>query len=360
MTGPSQTPPPAAQRGASCGARSDPFAGALLDAALAAAPACRAVPASLAHAAAAHCADAVRAIAAGGPAPDPAAAGRRVAAAGERHGVAVEALTQACSAAGQTALDWLGDGLAPERYGVLAGALWGWVGAVMAAALERSRDDARLLRALLSAPHDPVALEARALAAGLDPAAEHHVVRARVARDARPGLVRGLAGQGLAAVRRDEVVALTRARPALPAGTVAGLACCRSLADLPAAHAAAGRALQTAVAFDLPGGRSLDQLGLLPAIAARPGLGARLRQRYLEPLRREGANGAAIEETLRAWLASDLQLARAAERLRLHPNTVHLRLRRFERLTDVRLDETVVRIELWWALRTEAMERGGL
>jgi DNA-binding PucR family transcriptional regulator len=45
-------------------------------------------------------------------------------------------------------------------------------------------------------------------------------------------------------------------------------------------------------------------------------------------------------ETLRTFVACDLDRRRAAERLHVHPNTLDYRLRRVEELTGLRLSST--------------------
>ncbi|MFD0889956.1 helix-turn-helix domain-containing protein, partial [Streptosporangium algeriense] len=54
--------------------------------------------------------------------------------------------------------------------------------------------------------------------------------------------------------------------------------------------------------------------------------------------------------TLRAWLEAQGDLAAAAERLGVHPNTVRYRLRRMAEITDLRLDVPEKRLAMIIAL----------
>jgi hypothetical protein len=76
-------------------------------------------------------------------------------------------------------------------------------------------------------------------------------------------------------------------------------------------------------------------------LARSPRIGERLRRRALGPLeeyaQRRRAN---LLETLRTFVACDLDRRRAAERLHVHPNTLDYRLRRVEELTGLRLSST--------------------
>jgi DNA-binding PucR family transcriptional regulator len=47
----------------------------------------------------------------------------------------------------------------------------------------------------------------------------------------------------------------------------------------------------------------------------------------------DGGRAGALTQTLRAYAACDLNVARTAERLTVHPNTVHYRLSRIATLT---------------------------
>src|SRR5882757_9768592 len=117
----------------------------------------------------------------------------------------------------------------------------------------------------------------------------------------------------------------------------------------------ATRALDTLQAFGMAGTRDLADLGLRPAVAGDPDVGAALRRRYLEPLAESGS-GAEIAATLRAYLAAGSHVETAAERLHIHSNTLRYRLSRFEELAGVSLRDPLVPFELWWALERAFMD----
>jgi hypothetical protein len=81
-------------------------------------------------------------------------------------------------------------------------------------------------------------------------------------------------------------------------------------------------------------------------------------ERELGPLRRAPRNGAALVETLRAWLDERQGLQATARRLRVAPRTVAYRLARIERLLGHRLDGPMVR-RLATALLADELLAGG-
>jgi hypothetical protein len=151
---------------------------------------------------------------------------------------------------------------------------------------------------------------------------------------------------GLRVVRHDELVIIAPA--AAPLGRLLGRASVREplaagislpltvIEDVPRAHREARRALALAPAG---GVLRLADLTLLDYLLA----GADDTARRLAP---EGIDrlDAPLRETLVAYASCDLNVGATARRLHLHPNTVHYRLRRLERLTgkDVRSFADVV------------------
>ena len=112
---------------------------------------------------------------------------------------------------------------------------------------------------------------------------------------------------------------------------------CTALADYPAAY----RRARGAVAIARLRGRRRRRGELRVARGARTAApaGGRLgaaslrRGRLLAPVREhDAARGTALEETLRAYVANDLNTAATAAALFVHPNTVGLRVRRAEQL----------------------------
>jgi hypothetical protein len=188
-------------------------------------------------------------------------------------------------------------------------------------------------------------LEARVRAAGLEPTAQLQLAVVTAADLTRAAEAVGHQLQmsrvrGLRVVRHDELVVIAPAtaplrqmfiraseREPLAAGISLPVG---SLDQFPRAHLEARRALALAPAG---GVLRLADLSLFDYLLAgaddtAPRLGPEGLDRLDAPLR----------ETLLAYAGSDLNVGATARRLHLHPNTVHYRLRRIERLTgrDVR------------------------
>jgi hypothetical protein len=193
--------------------------------------------------------------------------------------------------------------------------------------------------------------ENRARTAGLEPEAALQVAVAaagdlgRVAEAVDHQFRMARVG-GLRVVRHDELVIVAPAeasvrqllgraasREPLTAGISLPLG---SLGEIPRAHREARRALALAPAGGILRLADLTLFDYL--LAGADDTARRLRPSGLDRL------DAALRETLLAYAASDLNVGATARRLHLHPNTVHYRLGRLERLTgrDVRRFADVV------------------
>jgi purine catabolism regulator len=85
---------------------------------------------------------------------------------------------------------------------------------------------------------------------------------------------------------------------------------------------------------------------------------ADLGREVLAPLHSvDTAAGSALVETLRAYLEEDASVARAAQRLFVHRNTVRYRLEQIERLTGRSLESTQDRVQLWLALQVVELSK---
>ncbi|MGI5241757.1 PucR family transcriptional regulator [Dactylosporangium sp. CA-139066] len=69
----------------------------------------------------------------------------------------------------------------------------------------------------------------------------------------------------------------------------------------------------------------------------------------------DATSGAALVETLRAYLEDDGSVAKVAARLYVHRNTVRYRIEQIERLTGRRLTSTADRVQLWLALHAVSL-----
>jgi sugar diacid utilization regulator len=106
-------------------------------------------------------------------------------------------------------------------------------------------------------------------------------------------------------------------------------AVCAGLAELARGYAEAASALRHA-GPDRPA-VALEDVGLLDHLTA----GADAAAARLVPAgaRRLATADGALAATLRAYADCDLNVARTAQRLTVHPNTVHYRLRRVQEIT---------------------------
>ena len=197
---------------------------------------------------------------------------------------------------------------------------------------------------------------------GLDPRSEYQALRADVTdAGARAQLERALGlhdmthpRNGLAAMTGDDLAGFVHAPARGDVVSAVGIGPPRLLEGLAESFALATRALSTARAFALVGVRSVETLGLLPAVVGDGAVGDALCRRYLEPLTQSAAE---IMASLRAYFDCDMRVERAAERLFVHPNTLRYRIARFEELTGGNLRDPTTMFEVWWALRRDQIAK---
>lgn len=183
----------------------------------------------------------------------------------------------------------------------------------------------------------------------LDPNTEYLAFRARPAPE---GTTDGLAAAvgGLCALVGTDLVGFVTATPGSCDGGVCGVGPARPLAGLADSFRMATRALDAADRNGATGVHEFTELGLLPAISSDTAVTEALHRRYLAPLGDTGS-AAEIADTLHAYLEEGRHVARTAERLFVHPNTVRYRIKRFEELTGVSLrGNTTAVFEVLWAL----------
>jgi PucR C-terminal helix-turn-helix domain len=246
--------------------------------------------------------------------------------------------------------------------------LWLWADAVMDVVatahreveLERTREEQQqrdaFVLAVLFGTIDATELRRDSAGYGLDPDREYVPFRARVSGPSRH-VALALAGEhGLTATLDHDLVGVAARRPEPIDGVCAGVAPPARLAELPAAFALAGRALQTALAFGEEGVFSLSDLSIRPAIVIDAALGDAFIARYLDPLAELGRLGDELETTLRAWFDRDMRIDETAQALHMHANTLRHRLRRFEEATNANLRSPADLAELWWALERRRLE----
>ncbi|MET0692946.1 MAG: helix-turn-helix domain-containing protein [Propionibacteriaceae bacterium] len=235
--------------------------------------------------------------------------------------------------------------------------------AVIDRALNRARHSQQLLRDLADGVDDHAALLRSARELGLRIDVTHAAVRARshdgdeadrlrleLERDARR---RG--SSALFAVVGNELLGVSSVRPALTdASHLVAVGEQVDLLDAAASFRSADTARAAASLVKATGVVTAAELSWRMAALHASQANAIIAGRYLDPLRGQGRFGQLIEDTLRAYLAADRSIPRAARSIPVHVNTLRYRLRRFEELTGQSLDSTTTIVELCWALEITA------
>jgi PucR C-terminal helix-turn-helix domain len=226
--------------------------------------------------------------------------------------------------------------------------------------LELARHDqetlTQLVKGILAGTMTPTEVRAQAEARGLDPSASYSAVRARLG----PGAVRNeveralgfqeavLPRRGLCAMLDGDLAGFLRTPARHEVPFAVGIGTAGPLESVGESFQRATRALITARAFGLTGVRSVESLGVLPAVVSDADVGDALCQRYLDPL---AGSTAEIATSLRMLFECKMQIDCAAERLFVHPNTLRYRIARFEELTGGNVRDPTTAFEVWWALQ---------
>ncbi|HWD74136.1 MAG TPA: helix-turn-helix domain-containing protein [Solirubrobacteraceae bacterium] len=157
--------------------------------------------------------------------------------------------------------------------------------------------------------------------------------------------------RGLAALIDGDLAGFSCRLPGAAAGFVAGLGPAATLDALAHPYVLASRALDAALTLGLSGLIDFEQLGLLPAALSDDDVARPLEDTILGPLRRSGAAGQVILETVRRYLVNDRRLNETAAEMHTHVNTIRNRLARFGELTGRDLRRTPDLVETWWVLQ---------
>lgn len=301
-----------------------------------------------------------------------------------RAGISLDTLLNGHRAATRRACELLSEagakvGLDPEARLDSVNRLWEWAAAIQVSDAEahrsaevditggRDEERAWFVRGLLHGTLTAAEVTARATAYGLLPGAVYRAFRARPASSGdERAMARAIEASGgddgigvlIASVEGDLCGAVARP-PRVDVDGVVGLGAPAELAKLDSSFQLATRALATALAFGYEGVVTLDDLSLRPAILTETHLGERMIRRYFDPLSELGEFGAALEDTVREYLAHGMRIDQSAKALFVHPNTLRHRLDRFQQLTGADLRNTQHVLELWWALERRRLDQDG-
>jgi putative transposase len=150
-----------------------------------------------------------------------------------------------------------------------------------------------------------------------------------------------------------QLVGIVAGMPTPVAGHLVAVGPPEALERLAESYAIAQDVLTAARLHFTEGVHTLDGLGWRVAVPMVANVSELLRDRYLDPLRGEGAFGDQVVESLRGYLSHDRSIPQAAAALHVHVNTLRYRLARFEELTGRSLQATDTLVELAWVLYPE-------
>lgn len=235
-------------------------------------------------------------------------------------------------------------------------------------ALSRMRRNQQFLQQLFEGAGDEFSTRRSALELGLRVGSKHAAVLARSAdSDAVDRLrlrlethARGARHSALFTVVGTTLMGLTDGEIPPATITVSEVVAIGGLADLaqmPESFREASQALDAAEVLGTVGIVSTRSLSWRMAALHATDVNELLDARYLAPLRAQGLFGNLIGETVRAYLAADRSIPKAARSIPVHVNTLRYRLRRFEDLTGQSLESTATIVELSWAFEVTAPAR---
>lgn len=205
-------------------------------------------------------------------------------------------------------------------------------------------------------------LEAEVIAHRLDPRGSYRAVRIRVREGADADRVRRQVEETASLGRHRAVVAHVGRESAgvVPADATfsdalawdahIALGPSAPIAEMSPSFAVASRVLAWMERHRVLGVRDVPSLSWRLMVDPIGDVDAHLYERYLAPLARDSAARDVTVDSLRTYLAHDRNVARAAEDLVVHPNTLRHRLRRYTELTGVDPDSTEAIVGLSWAL----------
>lgn len=157
--------------------------------------------------------------------------------------------------------------------------------------------------------------------------------------------------QGLTGHLDGLLVGVLPQAPGTRAGAAAGLAGPAEPEELGAARRLALCALTAAESTGRTGVVHVADVAVLAAVADRADLSAVLTERHRPAWAALGSHAEPVALAVRAWLEAGREVAAAAERLFVHPNTVRNRVQRFAEVTGIDPYDTFGALNAWWLCR---------
>lgn len=148
-----------------------------------------------------------------------------------------------------------------------------------------------------------------------------------------------------------DVAGILSVRPELP--ELEGVAAVSEpvhLAGIAHGWAEASRLLTVATRFGRTGVVDQSNLGIRVAVVEENELGEALYARLVAPALAV-PGGDLLVDSVRTFLACDASIARGAEALAIHQNTLRQRLDKYRRLTGADLTDLESTFEVWWAVQ---------
>ncbi len=218
----------------------------------------------------------------------------------------------------------------------------------------------RFLESLLLGETDEGRIAELARSRGLGPDESYRAFRTRCANPdellrTERTLRRAVGTNGVVGVLFGDIAGVTKGdtRWDIPMTVAVGHA--GPLSHATSSFQEASRVLTAAVALSLTGVVRFDDLGARAAVASETDVGAALVERFIAPVRDEGAFGSLLLETMSAYLDEGLRIGPTASRLCVHPNTLKHRLKRFSEITEADLRNIDDVVGIWWALVREGL-----
>lgn len=227
-------------------------------------------------------------------------------------------------------------------------------------ALRRSQMRAEFLEKVLAGGLPVSEVHSRAAELGLDTTTDYLTVKAGTTQGASVESLRrrlesrgsdlvvvadgycfGLLSGAVGVLGPEDVVALGPAAP-LPE-VAASFELAQRIYDWMGRHGVRGR-------------RRIEDIGWRLAVDWDEAVTSLLVRRYRAPLEPMGEFGTLIWRSIRAYVDADKNVARAAEALVVHRNTLRYRLARFTEITGANLDSAETWLEVAWALAADPDE----